>query len=147
MEIELLTYLNDPRQPRGIRNNNPGNIRVSKALWVGKVDEGLSKDKSFEQFKKYWHGVRALIVILRSYYNKHNLTTIEQIITRWAPPKENDTKSYINQVSNHCGFLSTQKIQWIEDEIYLIVEAIIQHENGKKGFLTKEIFELAWKKL
>lgn len=34
---------------RGLRNNNPGNIRNSSTVWIGEVTP--SNDKSFKQFK------------------------------------------------------------------------------------------------
>ena len=87
-------------QPRGIRNNNPLNIRHSADQWQGAREK--QKDKSFVQFKSMAHGYRAAWKTLQSYYNRFSMQsrafTIKNIIGRWAPPKENDTEAYIRSV-------------------------------------------------
>ena len=46
---------------RGIRNNNPGNIRNSDAIdWKGEVNSKDKKDKAFEEFKTMPDGIRAM---------------------------------------------------------------------------------------
>lgn len=81
---------------RGVRNNNPGNIR-SGCPWVG-LDE-RKKDSEFCVFVSMKYGVRALILTLRTYVCNHRLHTIEQIIRRWAPPQDrNNTTEYIRFV-------------------------------------------------
>lgn len=82
---------------RGLRNNNPLNIRRSATRWQGAREE--QKDKSFVQFKTMAYGYRAAWKILQSYYERFctqgQSFTIRNIIGRWAPPTENDTESYI----------------------------------------------------
>ena len=81
---------------RGIRNNNPANIRRG-CSW-----KGLAKtqtDKEFCQFTTMTWGVRALLVTLRTYVVKYRLHTVREIITRWAPPSDgNNTEKYIEYV-------------------------------------------------
>ena len=88
--------------PRGIRNNNPLNIRRSKDQW-----KGLSKtqnDRSFCQFESLEYGWRAAFYLLtRTYYHKYRLYTIRGIISKWAPTCENDTRSYVQNVSRITG--------------------------------------------
>ena len=89
--------------PRGIRNNNPLNIRRSKDQW-----KGMSKtqnDRSFCQFETLEYGWRAAFYLLtRTYYHKYRLYTIRGIISRWAPPQDNnDTSAYIANVSRLTG--------------------------------------------
>ena len=88
--------------PRGIRNNNPLNIRRSKDQW-----KGLSKtqnDRSFCQFESLEYGWRAAFYLLtRTYYHKYRLYTIRGIISRWAPSCENDTRGYLENVSRLTG--------------------------------------------
>ena len=51
--------------PRGVRNNNPGNIRNSERNdWTGEVSKADKKDNSFEEFKDIPHGVRAMMKLL-----------------------------------------------------------------------------------
>ncbi|MEE1215835.1 MAG: structural protein P5 [Bacteroidaceae bacterium] len=81
--------------PRGIRNNNPLNIR--KGLrWLGLRD--FPTDKEFCEFQTMAFGFRAAFRTLVTYYTKHDCKTLEKIINRWAPPQENDSFSYINNV-------------------------------------------------
>lgn len=101
--------------PRGLRNNNPLNIRRSKTWWVGSTEK--PKDRSFVTFTEMRWGWRAAFKLLAIYYHKHKLTTIQGIITRWAPPQDhNNTKGYINRV---CAFTqlqpTTQLLPPIED--------------------------------
>lgn len=79
---------------RGIRNNNPFNIRCTGTRWQGKLSSG--KHKSFEVFKSMDYGIRAGIIILRRYVRVYKLTSVKDIINRFAPESENDTNVYIS---------------------------------------------------
>ena len=97
---------NEVKLPRGIRNNNPLNIRLSKDRWQGQRPPSTSPEgeKAFCVFESMAYGWRAAFVILcRTYYNKYKLRTIRAIITRWAPPKENNTEAYIRRVTDRIG--------------------------------------------
>ena len=88
--------------PRGIRNNNPLNIRRSKDKWKGL--RAVQSDASFCQFETLEWGWRAAFYLLtRTYYHKYRLYTIRAIISKWAPPNENNTKAYIANVSKLTG--------------------------------------------
>ena len=88
--------------PRGIRNNNPLNIRLNSDKWQGL--RTLQEDREFCQFDTMAYGWRAAFVILcKTYYGKYKLKTIRALITRWAPPKENNTEAYIRHVSDYAG--------------------------------------------
>jgi hypothetical protein len=78
--------------PRGLRNNNPLNIRHSADRFRGEI---AGTDKSFKTFSSLAYGYRAAFVILGTYLSQ-GCNTIEKIISRWAPPAENDTESYIS---------------------------------------------------
>ena len=92
-------------KPRGLRNNTPLNIRRSKDEWQGTAT--TQTDKEFVQFQSMAHGYRAAWRTLYTYYKrlrerkKH--FTVENIIHRWAPPKENNTKRYIRTVLTLSG--------------------------------------------
>ncbi len=81
---------------RGLRNNNPGNLRISKDKWQGLRE--VQEDKSFFQFVELKWGYRALIRTLQNYRKRHNCITIGDFIRRWAPPVENNTNAYIISV-------------------------------------------------
>ena len=83
---------------RGIRNNNPANIRRG-CNWKGLIRQ--QKDREFCQFVTMTWGVRALLVTLRTYVVKHHLHTVREIITRWAPPSDgNNTEKYIKFIED-----------------------------------------------
>lgn len=146
MDVSLITYLNDKRFPRGIRNNNFGNIRRSRAMWKGKIPFDKSKDKAFEQFFKAYFGIRALIITLRSYYFKHKLTSVEGIINRWAPSSENNSVAYIESVCDKMAVQPDSILNWDQGTIFKLVHAISIHENGK-DLITRELFDYAWDRL
>ena len=124
-------------KPRGIRNNNPGNIRKSAADWLGEID---GQDDAFETFDTPEHGIRALAKILLNYQRKRKLRTISQIISRWAPPNENDTTSYENAVVVAAGAGVDAVIDLENPEtLSRIVVAIIHHENGQQPYSVQQI--------
>ena len=101
---------------RGLRNNNPLNIRkVPGTRWQGEVlplrgsGEGAG-DKKFVQFVSIEWGIRAACCILKTYQRKYQATCVEDIITRWAPASENDTAAYINGVCRLTGFGGKERL-------------------------------------
>ena len=83
-------------KPRGLRNCNPGNLRITKVQWKGL--RPVQEDKSFFQFTEMKWGYRALIRTLQNYQRKHGCQSIADFIRRWAPPVENNTSGYISRV-------------------------------------------------
>jgi hypothetical protein len=79
------------KQPRGIRNHNPGNIRRNGDPWQGLAKD--QTDREFFTFQSAVYGIRALARLLITYQDKYGLCTIETIIGRWAPAVENNTKA------------------------------------------------------
>jgi hypothetical protein len=122
-------------QSKGLRLNNPGNIRHSNTAWKGKSD--LQNDKNFVTFVTPEHGIRALYKNLLTYRNK-GYGTIASIITRWAPPTENNTNAYINSVSSKLKLDPLAPIPL--DRYSDLIAAIILHENGSQPF-PKEIIQ------
>ncbi|OON40627.1 structural protein [Izhakiella australiensis] len=119
---------------RGIRNNNPGNIRRGDD-WKGLVAASQCTDKSFCQFTAPEYGIRAMIIILRNYQRKHGLKTIGQIISRWAPPDENDTPAYISSVAMSVGVGADQPVDVADSRVMVpLLEAVIRHENGSQPY-------------
>jgi len=119
---------------RGIRNNNPGNIRWGDD-WDGLVPKSQRTDKSFCQFTAPEYGIRAMIIILRNYEKKHGLNTVRKIINRWAPPVENDTEAYVNSVAKQVGVDADKVIDVTDSRVMIpLLEAIITHENGSQPY-------------
>lgn len=128
----------DSHAPRGVRNNNPGNIE-SGQKWQGAIQ---SKDSRFLQFETPEYGFRAMARVLRSYQRQYKLNTIRELIGRWAPPHENDTKKYIDFVARKSGLSATQPIN-LEDDTTLskVIKAIAQFENGGNYYNDNQILK------
>lgn len=116
------------KTPRGIRNNNPLNIRIGNA-WRGEVANPT--DPSFEQFKTMQYGLRAGFVLLRRYINHYRRTTVPEIIKAWAPAHENNTNAYIKSVLAHTGLNSASVISFNDMRtMCLLVQAMCKVECG-----------------
>lgn len=124
-------------QTRGIRNNNPGNIdRSPNNKWQGRMPRdrmsvAQREEKRFEVFSTAAWGIRAMAVLLITYFDRHGCNTVEKIIDRWAPPVENNTRAYINAVADAVGVGAGDFINLHEYRRMLpLVVAIIAHENA-----------------
>ncbi|EBG6403350.1 structural protein [Salmonella enterica] len=126
--------MNTPDAPRGIRNNNPGNIRWGDD-WQGLVAKSRRTDKAFCQFTTPEYGIRAMIIILRNYQRRHGLNTVTGIINRWAPSSENNTQAYINSVAQATGVAPDKPIDTTDSRFMVkLLQAIIRHENGVQPY-------------
>lgn len=121
------------QEPRGVRNNNPGNIDRRAQVWQGedRSPAALAREKRFCVFETPQAGFRALARTLLTYQNQHGLRTVREMISRWAPPKENDTEAYIAQVAREVG-VGSREIVSLSKQVPLqrMVTAIARHENG-----------------
>lgn len=116
--------------PRGLRNNNPLNIRKG-SYWLGLSEK--QDDPDFCQFKSLVFGVRAGFRLLRTYIIVKKLNTIRLIISRWAPSNENDTESYIANVVKDTGFPDNYVISFYDREVMIILfNAMARVEIGQK---------------
>ncbi len=113
---------------RGLKINNPGNIRKSKSVWQGEIVP--SSDPELKQFKKIADGYRAMFVLLYTYFKKYGLNTIEKIITRWAPPIENDTAAYISKVSSSTEIPEDKILTYNETDMKKLAAAMSAVEQG-----------------
>lgn len=117
---------------RGIRNMNPGNIRLGES-WLGLRTK--QTDPDFCQFTSMVYGCRALLKLLRTYVEKRGCTTIRKVIERWAPPSENDTTSYVLSVAAACRRDADERLPVdVDPLIYLdLARAIARHECGPEA--------------
>lgn len=133
-----MTVSTSERTPRGIRNNNPGNLRRNGDPW-----QGLAKrqgDVEFFTFKTPIYGIRALARTLIAYQDKHELRSIRQIISRWAPSVENNTNAYVRAVVADTGLDADQPLDMHRFEHLLpLTKAIIHHENGQQPYTDVEL--------
>lgn len=132
----------DPKQTRGYRNCNPGNIDHNPAnKWQGLAmppiegAPGGGGRARFARFVSHEYGIRALAMLLTTYQDRHGLRTIKGIVSRWAPGNENDTGAYINHVARlmkrrHDDDLDLHTFE----DLRPLVEAIIAHELGGQPY-------------
>lgn len=121
--------------PRGVKNNNPGNIRHSDTKWQGMATD--QNDPAFVTFSSPEWGIRAMTKILET-YQWDGLTTVAQAIDRWAPPSENDTSAYIDAVCAEANCKPNDPVRFT-DIMPQLVKAIIQHENGEQPYTDAQI--------
>ena len=115
--------------PRGIRNNNPLNIRIGN-VWLGEVSDPTDPD--FEQFISMVYGVRAGFVLIRRYIRHYHRTTIPQVIAAWAPSSENNTTAYIDKVCKVSGIERDVRLKFEdEDQMVALIDAMILVECGQ----------------
>ena len=120
--------------PRGLRNNNPLNIRHSAEHFQGEI---AGTDKSFKTFSSPAYGYRAAFVILGTYLSQ-GCNTIEKIISHWAPPAENNTDSYIFQVEKYSGVPRNKVLTPAGGaEFIMIVAAMSFVENGQNADIAQ----------
>lgn len=122
-------------EPRGIRNNNPLNIRWNSANnWQGQTGRDSG---GFSIFDTPVNGIRAAARVLDN-YAKRGLTTIAQIISTWAPAADgNNVEAYVSHVESVMGKGRNVKISRAD---YLpLLRVMIKHENGKQPYTDSQI--------
>lgn len=130
--------------PRGIRNNNPGNIDYSPSnAWQGQLKHDPAIEARFARFDTPENGIRALGKTLRTYQRKHGLKTVQAIIGRWAPSQENDTAAYVRSVESKIpGATPGAEIDVSSPPVLrAFVSAIIEHENANYQYSSSVIDE------
>lgn len=121
---------------RGIRNNNPGNIRHGSSQWQGMSLQQL--DNEYVTFDDPIYGIRAMAKLLKNYQSRYNLNTVAEIIGRYAPPSENITGAYVTAVSKKLGVSPDQEID-VANALPQLIPAIIHHENGQQPYTVEQI--------
>lgn len=125
--------------PRGIRNNNPGNIRHG-ANWQGLNLNSRKIDPAFCVFTTPVYGIRALVKVLINYKKIHGLNTVRQIVGRYAPPNENQTTAYIQSVAKQLGVYPDTVIDIEERGVLTVfIKAVIRMENGIQPYSDETI--------
>ena len=94
--------------PQGsfVGRNNPYNIRDYNQGWDGQT----GATKGFVDFENEAAGVRAADKLLENYQSLHDISTVREVVARFAPPNENVTEEYIAFVSDRTGFTPDQPI-------------------------------------
>lgn len=132
-------------QPGGILRNNPGNLKANLTdKWQGLATP--SSDNAFFVFDSAVYGIRAMARTLIAYQDHHDCKTVTDFITRYSPPSENDTASYIGFVSHYMEITPTAQID-VHQYAYMrpMIEAMIQQENGAvwSKYYTSDVIDKA----
>lgn len=118
-------------QPRGLRLNNPGNIRLG-TKWQGMAD--VQPDPAFVAFVSPEYGIRAMVKVLQTYFTKHKLDTISKMVARYAPPSENKTDKYIEHVALWSGIEADETLKLDKTTLLKLVKAFIRQEQGVQPY-------------
>ena len=127
-------YQVDSTSPRGIRNNNPGNIDFNESNdWQGQT--GIESQGRFATFETPQHGIRAMTKLLQNYDSKYDFDTLDEIVNRYAPNSENNTSGYVDALARKTGLNPNETIN-LSDPATMksLVTAMIEHENGMNPY-------------
>lgn len=120
--------------PLGIRNNNPGNIQAAAGTWAGQT---ATDPNGYAVFSTPEAGIRAAAVNIKNQQDLHGLQTVQDIMTKYAPPTDatgkpiNDTPAYIADVSQKLGVAPTDKVNLHDPNVLAaFTGAVLHHENG-----------------
>ena len=134
------TYLSS--SPRGIRNNNPGNLIYTNIKWYGKLPKEQNKDRRFEMFIAPEYGVRAMIKDLKHDIEKGK-NTVPALISEYAPKHENNTGAYIATVCRDLKVSQSAKLLPTKNTLRLLVLSIAKVETGG-NYVSNELFNKAY---
>lgn len=114
------------KKPQSTIVNNPGNLRP------------VGGSSGFQQFSTPEEGIAAADKNLQA-YGKKGINTLRGVISRWAPPSENDTEAYINTVSKKIGLDPNQQID-LSDPVqrHVISGAMFTVEKGSKNLFKAQ---------
>ncbi|EER2638371.1 transglycosylase [Escherichia coli] len=123
---------------RNYRNNNLGNLVFANQEGATLESPNAKGEQRFARFNTPEEGIRALANQVSSYYNGtsaaagyQKLQTVSSIISKWAPPNENNTNQYIDNVSKYLGVSPNEKIDVSNPEVMTqLVRAIATKEGG-----------------
>lgn len=119
--------------PRGIRNNNPGNLNY--AGQAGATLEG-GEGGRFAVFESMQHGVAALYKQLQLYF-KRGINTLSSIVKTYAPASDNNNvDAYISALTKATGKSANEVLDSGDTAtIARLMKGIVDHENGK-GYIS-----------
>ncbi|EMF8519676.1 hypothetical protein V4E47_004746 [Enterobacter asburiae] len=119
--------------PRGIRNNNPGNLN-----YVGQAGATMEGGEGgrFAVFESMQHGVAALYKQLQLYF-KRGINTLSSIVKTYAPASDNNNvDAYISALTKATGKGANEVLDSGDTAtIARLMKGIVDHENGK-GYIS-----------
>jgi Na+-transporting NADH:ubiquinone oxidoreductase subunit NqrC len=137
--IASVTNSHAASEPRGIRNNNPGNLEYNPEIqWKGQI----GSDGRYAVFRTAREGIRAMMIDLHTGFVRDGENTIREIIAEWAPPIENATNAYMSSVMRQTGYGIDEPLIW-SSAVIPLAKAITLHENGKNPY-PDAVFQAAY---
>ncbi len=108
------------------RLNNPFNIKrqVSGKKWKGEIGYD---SQGHVHFISVEHGIRAAAFVLKSYYKKHDIATLEAIINRFC----GGNKDYVKFLSNRLNLKPNQKFNVLA-RLPELMQAMSKYESGRQ---------------
>ncbi len=143
----IIDWFLDMTKPRGIRNNNPGNVKRSGSAWLGKVPSAQNTDATFEQFTAPVYGIRVIAYLLLKYQRDKGKRTIRALISEpggWAPSNtDNNPAGYATAIARAVNLRETDTVDLFASDALLtgITTAIIKFENGQQPYSAEVIGE------
>lgn len=117
------------------KNKNPMNIKkLDNDVWEGQI--GVDRH-GHVIFSSWEYGVRAAAFTLSAYEQKHNVDTLEKLVSRFAEAKGKSHADYVTFLSNSLDIKRDQKISLIE-YIPRLLRAMSKYESGLE--LPDELF-------
>lgn len=113
---------NKSGKTRADRNFNPLNLKTKGN--AGKDSGGFAKYTDEES--GWWAARRQL----STYYTRDKLDTISDIINKWAPPSENDTNSYVAQISKAMGVGANDKLDLSDPSVMAKLSSYMARHEG-----------------
>lgn len=127
--------ISNGKNPIGVRNNNPGNIRATNIPWQGKT----APNGGFETFGSPIDGIRAMARNLET-HAKNGAGTLAKQIGLWAPPSENNTPAYIQDVAKQTGLDPNAPLNFQDPSVLQpVMGAMINHENGQNPYTPQQM--------
>lgn len=126
-------------EPRGIRNNNPGNL-----VYVGQAGARKEANGRFATFSSAQEGLNALAAQLRR-YGQRGLNSIQSIVNTYAPASENNTGAYANYLAQKMGIDTDTQFDVNSDPAALaaLIRGIVEYENGRNPYSNDMIAQAA----
>ena len=99
--------------------HNPGNLRPP------------GSSTGFAGFSSDEAGVAAMARQIQLYGTRDHLDTVAGIVSKYAPPSENNTAAYIGDVSRKTGFAPGQRLDLADkDTLSRLIAAMVSHEQS-----------------
>jgi hypothetical protein len=107
--------------------HNPGNLRS----WGSTPTVAVGKIGKFAKFNSDLEGLSAMAGNLMA-YSRRGVNNVRDIVSQWAPRSENDTASYIKDVTQRLGVNEGQGLN-LKDPTTMqnLMSAMVHHEQGR----------------